>query len=149
MQPAKPPSPLARHADVLADGHAERARHKAGHARKHDVVELVAAALHAQHQGRHADEAVVGAQHARAQPRRPAAVVLVLVWQLRACAQEKTPSAGVGQGWGHSEACNCLAGFAQPNRARVSFCMVQVLRPAAACPAVSIRISPSRALMHI
>ncbi len=79
-------APLGGDTDVLADRHAQRAGDQASNTSEHHVVQLRAAALHAQHQAGHADEAVVRAQHRRAQPGRAAAVVLVLVRQLRACA---------------------------------------------------------------
>jgi hypothetical protein len=58
---------LGRHRHVLAGSHRHRAAHQAGHGREQNAGMAGVAAGHAEHQARGRDDAVVGAEHRRAQ----------------------------------------------------------------------------------
>lgn len=76
-------APLGGNADKFAHRHGQSPSNKTRHTSKHDVVQLVAATFHAQHQRRYAHKAIVGSQDAGSQPGRSSTVVLMLVGKLR------------------------------------------------------------------
>ena len=90
---------LGAHRDVLAGGHAQRARRQPGHAGDQDRAAVAGRAGDAHHDARGRDDAVVGAEHAGAQPVEPvvepAVVRLVLV---RAGLEGETSSVRAGHG---------------------------------------------------
>ena len=76
-------APLGGDADIFAHRHGQSPSNKTRYTSKHDVVQLVAATLHPQHQRRDAHKPIVGSQDAGSQPGRSSTVVLMLVGKLR------------------------------------------------------------------